>query len=240
VFTLAAAPGALHEALATGAQVAIERIDLTSHGGLHPHVGAVDVAPIVFLTPDRRGAAAAEALALGDALGQLGVPVFLYGALAQGRTRAQLRQGGPPGLQQRMADGLEPDFGPSRLHRTAGATLVAARPPLVAFNLELAPEATEEDARAIARAIREGGAEGLAGLRAIGLTLAARGGVAQVSCNVEDHEALALKDLLAAVERHAPVAEAELVGLAPSAAFEGWPERVPIRNRATIEDRLKS
>jgi hypothetical protein len=57
---------------------------------------------------------------------------------------------------------------------------------------------------------------------------------------VEDHEALALKDLLAAVERHAPVAEAELVGLAPSAAFEGWPERVPIRNRATIEDRLKS
>ena len=115
-----------------------------------------------------------------------------------------------------MADGLRPDFGPDRMHPTAGAVLVAARPPLVAFNLELGPQATGDDARAVARAIREGGAAGLPGLRAIGLTLAARGDVAQVSCNVEDHEALALAALLEAVERHAPVAEAELVGLAPA------------------------
>ncbi len=92
--------------------------------------------------------------------------------------------------------------------------------------------------RAIAAALRESGREGLPGLRAIGLTLAARGGVAQVSCNVEDHRALPLARLLAAVERHAPVAEAELVGLAPRAAFDGWPARVAIRNRATIEERL--
>jgi glutamate formiminotransferase len=135
---------------------------------------------------------------------------------------------------------MEPDFGPPHVHPTAGATLVAARPPLVAFNLELGPVAGEDDARAIARAIREGGEHGLPGLRAIGLTLAARDGVAQVSCNVEDHEALALARLLEAVERHAPVTEAELVGLAPAAAFDGWPERVPIRNRATIEERLSS
>jgi glutamate formiminotransferase / 5-formyltetrahydrofolate cyclo-ligase len=238
VFTLAAEPGTLHEALAAGARAAIERIDLTRHEGLHPHVGAIDVAPVVFRAPEQRGAAAAEALALADALGELGLPVFLYGVLADGRTRAELRKGGAAGLAQRMADGLEPDFGPAAMHPTAGAVLVAARPPLVAFNLELGPQATGADARAIARALREGGAQGLPGLRAIGLTLAARGGVAQVSCNVEDHEALPLARLLEAVERHTPVTEAELVGLAPHAAFEGWPDRVPIRNRASIEERL--
>jgi glutamate formiminotransferase / 5-formyltetrahydrofolate cyclo-ligase len=238
VFTLAAQPGALHAALTSGARAAIERIDLTAHAGLHPHVGAIDVAPVVFRTPDQRGAATAEALVLGDALGQIGVPVFLYGALAGGRTRAELRRGGPQGLASRMADGLRPDFGPPALHRTAGATLVAARPPLVAFNLELAPPATEEDARRIAAVLREGGPEGLPGLRAIGLELRARGQIAQVSCNVEDHRALPLVELLHAVERHAVVAEAELVGLAPEAAFAAWPQRVEIRNRATIEERL--
>jgi glutamate formiminotransferase len=117
-------------------------------------------------------------------------------------------------------------------------TLVAARPPLVAFNLELAPPATLEDARAIAAAIREGGPEGLPGLRAIGLSLATRGDVAQVSCNVEDPAALPLRDLLDAVRRHAGVAEAELVGLAPQRSFEGWPDDVPIRNLRTLEQAL--
>jgi glutamate formiminotransferase len=240
VFTLAAQPGALHDALEQGAREAIDRIDLTRHDGLHPNVGAVDVAPVVYRTLDQRGQAVAEALALADDLGRLGLPVFLYGQLAGGRTRAELRRGGPHGLARRMADGLRPDFGAPAMHPTAGATLVAARPPLVAFNLELAPPATEEDARRIAVLLRENGAEGLPSLRAIGLTLSARDAVAQVSCNVEDHEALPLADLLAAVERHAVVAEAELVGLAPEAAFSGWPDRVPIRNRATIEERLSS
>jgi glutamate formiminotransferase len=88
--------------------------------------------------------------------------------------------------------------------------------------------------------LRESGAEGLPALRAIGLSLRAREDVAQLSCNVEDHEALPLAELLAAVERHAVVAETELVGLAPEAAFAGWPDRIPIRNRATIEERLSS
>ena len=101
--------------------------------------------------------------------------------------------------------------------------LVAARPPLVAFNLELAPPATLEDARRIAALVREGGAEGLPGVRAIGLELDHRGGVAQVSVNVEDHRAVPLARLLDAVSRHADVTEAELVGLAPRAAFDGWP-----------------
>lgn len=238
VFTLAAEPAALHAALVAGARAAIERIDLARHAGLHPHVGALDVAPIVFRAPEERGAAVATALATADALGELGLPVFLYGELAGGRTRAELRRGGSEGLARRMADGLRPDFGPAAPHPAAGATLVAARPPLVAFNLELAPPATGDDARRIAAALREGGEEGLAGLRAIGLELASRGNVAQLSCNVEDHAALPLAALLEAVERHAAVAEAELVGLPPGAALAGWPERVPLRNRATLEERL--
>jgi glutamate formiminotransferase / 5-formyltetrahydrofolate cyclo-ligase len=240
VFTLAAEPGALHGAVRDGARIAIDRIDVSGHAGLHPHVGAIDVAPVVFLSAPDRGAGVAEGLVLADELGQLGVPVFLYGALAGGRTRAELRRGGPEGLGGRMTDGLRPDFGPHTLHPTAGATLVGVRPPLVAFNLELAAPADEADARRIAALVRESGPEGLPSLRAIGLSLAARGGVAQVSCNVEDHEALALATLLEAVERHAVVTQAELVGLAPQGAFAGWPERVPIRNRATLEERLSS
>jgi glutamate formiminotransferase len=242
VFTLAAQPGELAAALLEGAREAVARIDLTADQGppgLHPHVGALDVAPVVHLDDDRRGAAVAEALVLADRLGhELGLPVFLYGALAGGRTRAQLRVGGSAGLAARMAAGLAPDFGPRAPHPTAGAALVTGRAPLVAFNLELAPPATLQDAQAIAAALRESGPEGLPGLRAIGLALAARGGVAQVSCNVEDHRALPLARLLEAVERHAPVAEAELVGLAPRAAFAGWPDRVAIRDRATVEEHL--
>jgi glutamate formiminotransferase len=109
----------------------------------------------------------------------------------------------------------------------------------VAFNLELEPPATLEVAQRIAAVIREGGVEGRPGLRAIGLTLPARDGVAQVSCNVEDHLAVPLAAVVAAVERHAPVAEAELVGLAPRAAFDGFPERIAVRNRRTVEDALE-
>lgn len=240
VFTLAAPPGELAQALAAGARIALERVDLTATRGVHPHVGVVDVVPLVHLDADRRGAACAEALVAAHLIGErLGVPVLLYGALAQGRTRAELRRGGPAQLARRIECGdLKPDFGPPRVDPRHGATLVAARPPLVAFNVELAPPATVEDARAIAAAIREGGEEGLPGVRAIGLELAARAGVAQVSLNVEDHEALPLARVVAAIGRRARIAEAELVGLAPAAAFAGFPEEVHVRNRRTVEQAL--
>ncbi len=223
-----------------GAREAVARIDLAVHDGLHPHVGAIDVVPVVHLDDARRGAACAEALVVADRLAEeLALPVFLYGLLGGGRTRAELRRGGPGALAERMRAGeLVPDFGPRAPHPTAGAVLVAARPPLVAFNLELAPPATLEDARRVAALVREGGAEGLPGVRAIGLELAHRDGVAQVSTNVEDHHAVPLAALLEAVARHAPVARAELVGLAPQAAFDGWPDHVPVCGRATIEDAL--
>ncbi|HEY4095115.1 MAG TPA: hypothetical protein VGM33_06390 [Baekduia sp.] len=241
VHTLAARPGALAGAVVAGARAAVARIDLRAERGIHPHVGALDVAPVVFLDDARRGAATAEALALAERLGEeAGLPVFLYGLLAGGRTRADLRRGGLAVLTRRIAAGeLRPDFGPPTPHPTAGAVLVAARPPLVAFNLELAAPATLADARAIAAAIREGGPEGLPGVRALGLELTAQGAIAQVSTNVEDHRAVALADVVAAVARHATVAACELVGLAPALAFDGFPDDVPVRGRRTVEEALQ-
>lgn len=242
VFTLAGRPDALVDALVRGARVALERIDVVSraargaeHAGQHPHVGALDVAPIVYLSAGDRGAACAAALVLGDRLGEeLGLPVFLYGELsgpdhASARTRSQLRRGGVLGLSARLAarqDGLMPDFGPARMHPHGGATLVAARPPLVAFNLQLAAPATVIEARTIAAQIREGGDAGLAGVRALGLTLG--GDVAQVSMNIERPHELPLARVVDAVRAHAEIASAELVGLAPAAALDGFPDDVPM------------
>jgi len=240
VFTLAGRPGALAQALHAGIREAVERIDLRAHAGAHPHVGAADVVPVVHLDPARRGAACAEALVTAHLLGEeLGLPCFLYGVLGGGRTRADLRRGGVAALARRVLDGeLAPDFGPDRIHAGRGASLVAARPPLVAFNLELAPPATLEDARRIAARIREGGPDGLPGLRAIGLTLPARGNVAQVSMNVEDHLGLPLARVVEAVAVHADIAGAEVVGLPPAAAFADYPDGLPTRGRRTLESAL--
>ena len=229
--------------MVAGAAEAIARIELPAHQGVHPRVGVLDVAPIVYLDPADRGRACAEALVLADRLAsELALPVLLYGALAGGRTRAQLRRGGPAQLARRIAAGeLTPDFAPDELarsrslHPTAGATLVAARPPLIAFNLVLADGVTLEAARDAAAAVREGGRDGLAAVRALGLWLDSRGR-AQVSTNLDDWSRTTPAEVTAAVARHVEIAEAELVGLAPRAAFEGFPAAVPLTGLATIED----
>jgi glutamate formiminotransferase len=197
------------------------------------------VAPIVHLDLARRGPACAEALVLADLLAvELRLPVFLYGELAGGRSRADLRHGGPPELARRVASGeLEPDFGPHKLTPEHGAVLVAARPPLVAFNLELEPGMDLESARGIASRVREGGLEGLPGVRAIGVWLSGPDR-AQVSTNVEDVAAVALADVVAAVTRHAAVVECEQVGLAPAAAYRGFPLGLRVRGRRTLEQAL--
>ena len=239
VFTVAGAPGELAPAVTAAAHMVTATIDIGAHDGIHPRIGALDVAPIVFLSDEDRGAACAEAHVLADRLGEeLELPVFLYGILAGGRTRAELRRGGPDALKARIESGeLTPDFGPSRLHPTAGAVLVGARAPLVAFNVELAPPATAQDAKRIAALIREGGAEGLPGLRAIGLWLEHRG-MAQVSMNVEDHRAVPLHAVVESIARHATPLEAELIGLAPAAAFEDFPQALTVRHKRLIEDAL--
>jgi glutamate formiminotransferase len=239
VFTLAGAPGELADGLLAGARAAVERIDVMGRAradglaaGQHPHVGAVDVVPLVYLDENERGAACAVALLVADRIAEeLVVPVFLYGELtaaepSTARTRALLRRGGVAALAGRMRESvgearLLPDFGPPRMHPSAGATLLAARPPLVAFNLQLALPARIEDARRIAAMVREGGREGLPGVRAIGVVLG--GEVAQVSMNVERPFEVSLAMVIEAVGRHAEIASAELVGLAPRAALEGLP-----------------
>ena len=120
---------------------------------------------------------------------------------------------------------LIPDYGPPRAHPTAGAVLATARPPLVAFNVDLATDDVEL-AKSIAAELREADG-GLPGVRALGLYLAARGR-AQVSTNVHDHLAVPLAEIVERVRARAPVAEAELIGLAPRAAFDGFPDDVPL------------
>ncbi|MGD0387228.1 MAG: glutamate formiminotransferase, partial [Solirubrobacteraceae bacterium] len=244
VYSLAGAPGTLSQGLVAGAQEAVARIDLRAPRGQHPHIGAIDVVPLVHVSDAERGAACAEALLTADRLGgELRLPVFLYGALAGGRTRAELRRGGIANLAARIADEeLTPDYGPRRLHPSAGAVLVCARPPLVAFNLELAAPAHLGTAREIAESIREGGREGLPGLRAIAIELVSRQRTAQVSMNVEDPLALPLAAIVDAVSRHADIAAAEIVGLTPRAALAGFPAELELRGfdpaRQIIENHL--
>jgi glutamate formiminotransferase / 5-formyltetrahydrofolate cyclo-ligase len=247
VFTLAAAPGPLREALVAGAEEALETVEMGSYRGAHPAIGALDVCPLVWLDPADRDAARTEAVATAAQIGGLGVPVFLYGELARGPGRAErayFRNGGLAELWLRMESGeLRPDFGPGLPHPRGGATLVTARPPLAAFNVEL-DSGDVEVARAVAAGLRESGG-GLAGVRAIGLLLAS--GRGQVSTNVHDPLAVPLGRVVEKVrELAAPLGarpiEAELVGLVPAAALAGYPEDVPMRGfdpeRHVIERRL--
>ena len=237
-YTLAGAPGELAGAVINGAREAVATIQLDAHDGVHPRVGALDVAPIVYLHDPDRGAAVAEALVLADALGsELELPVFLYGALASGRTRAELRRGGPASSSAASTPASSrPTSARRSLHPTAGAVLVAARPPLVAFNVELAPPATLEDARRIAAHIRESGDEGLPGSARsdCGWPKRPRPGLDQRR-GPSRHPAARRRR-----GRRPPRARpgAELVGLAPEAAFERFPQDIPLRGYATIEQTL--
>jgi glutamate formiminotransferase / 5-formyltetrahydrofolate cyclo-ligase len=247
VFTLAGAAEALTAALALGAAEAVRSIDMTGHEGVHPAVGALDISPLVWIEPEDRTQAQATASDVADRIAALGVPVFLYGELASGPERverAYFRNGGLAELWLRMQAGeLCPDRGPAQPHRTAGAALVTARPPLGAFNVELDSDDLELG-RAVAAGLRESGG-GLVGVRAIGLPLST--GQVQISTNVHDPAATPLG---AVVERIRALAaplgarpvEAELIGLIPAAALAAYPGDVPIRGfdpeLQTIERRL--
>lgn len=228
VFSITGTPQGLLAGLCALAKITVSRIDLTSQYGVHPHVGALDVAPIVYLDKAERGLACATALTLGEELGMLGIPIFLYGSLAHGRTRAELRRGGGTCLRKRVVAGeLKPDFGPTTVDKRHGATLVSARPPLVAFNLELAPDVQEETARQVAATVREGGVAGLSGVRALALRLPEQDKL-QLSFNVEDPITVPLAQLIEAVRAYVEVTAGELVGLAPRAALVGFPSDLPL------------
>jgi glutamate formiminotransferase len=221
VFTVVGEDGALVDALVAAVECARDRIDLRAHEGAHPRIGAADVVPVVPLRPLDLERAKAAALRLADRVGELGLPVFLYGELAPARGPAFFRRGGTEELGRRLAGGdVEQDFGPGELHPTAGGVIVGARRPLIAFNVDLRG-ASLEDARTIASVIRERDG-GFPGVRALGLQLPSSGRV-QVSMNVEDWEASALHEILARIEAEAAalgagVERAELVGLMPAGA----------------------
>jgi glutamate formiminotransferase len=219
VFTLVGSEAELQEALAAGCAVAAERIDLRRHDGAHPRIGAADVVPIVPLRTEDMERARLAAVAVGERIAaEVGLPVFLYAPPERGP--AFYRRGGTDGLAARLESGeLRPDFGPSRLHESAGGVIVGARGPLIAFNVNLRGELGA--ARAIAAVVREKGG-GFPGVRALGLDLP-RAGLVQVSMNVEDWEAAALHDIVdrIAVEaagHGAEVVGSELVGLMPAGA----------------------
>ena len=219
VFTCVGEPEPLVEGLADAVSVAAERIDLRSHVGVHPRVGAADVIPFVRFRPGDPAPAEAAA-ALGERIGVLGIPCFGYGELGEGRRPAFFRSGGLERLTERLNAGeVVPAFGPSEIHPTAGAVLLGVRAPLVAFNINLA-SAERELAAGIAAAVRASSG-GLPGVQAIGLVLASTGR-AQVSMNLIDIAATPLWRVVEEVERLAAergvtVAGSELVGLMPAA-----------------------
>ena len=219
VFTLAGGEEELVESLLAGVACARERIDLRRHEGAHPRVGAADVVPLVAVRAEDMARARAAALELARRVGEeVALPVFLYG---EDRGPAFFRRGGPAELQRRIDSGeLAPDFGPAVLDPSAGAALVGARRPLIAFNVNLRTGDLEV-AREIAAIVREAGG-GFPGVRALGFALPSRG-IVQVSMNVEDPERVALHDVVARVRAEAAArgveaGESELVGLLPASA----------------------
>jgi glutamate formiminotransferase/glutamate formiminotransferase/formiminotetrahydrofolate cyclodeaminase len=219
VYTCVGRGDELVEGLAAGIAIAAERIDLATHEGVHPRVGAADVVPIVrFREGDPEPSRVAHAL--GERIGRLGIPVLGYAELGDGRRPAVFRAGGTDGLAAKIAAGdVVPMYGPAQLHPKAGAVLLGVRPPLVAYNVDLRTDDVEL-ARAIAAAVRERDG-GLPGVQALGLRLAGSGR-AQVSMNLIDVSATPLHVVVAEVarlagERGVGVERGELVGLMPAA-----------------------
>ena len=228
VITLAGPAPAMAAAAVEGAAAAIARIDLRRHQGEHKRMGAMDVCPFVPL----QGATMADAIALarqvGERLGrELGLPVFLYAEAATREDRRVLgnfRNKEFEGLQRLVGSdpAFAPDFGPARLHATAGAVAVGARNFLIAYNVNL--QTTDvQVAKDIAKAVREKDG-GLKKVQAMGFFLDDRQ-LAQVSMNLLDFQVTSIRrafDEVAAraAARGVAVAASELVGLAPAAALD--------------------
>jgi glutamate formiminotransferase len=251
VFTVAGEPSALEGAVMALAERAVADIDLRTHRGEHPRLGALDVVPFIPLA----GASMADCVALARSVGaaiaeRLLVPVYLYEEAATSPARknlAHIRQGQFEGLPAKMATpSWAPDFGPLVPHPTAGATIVGARPPLIAYNINLATGRIEV-ARRIASAIRASNG-GLPAVRAMAVALHHRG-IVQVSMNLTNYRETPIVQAFDAVRREAEkdgvaILESEIVGLVPASALDGMtvedlqlvgfgPERI-------LENKLKS
>jgi glutamate formiminotransferase / 5-formyltetrahydrofolate cyclo-ligase len=240
VFTFLGSPRAVEEAALALAVAVFARVDMREHRGIHPRIGALDVLPFVPLRDVSMDEAVALARRVGERLGrEHGVPVYFYGAAAtrpERRAVRDIRRGEYEGLAARLADPAWcPDCGPTLFHPRGGAIAAGARDILVAYNMWLDTRDLGA-ARAIATAVRESSG-GLPSVQALGLPLERRG-LVQVSMNLLDHQRTGIArayDAVAAeaARRGIPIKRAELVGLAPRAAFEGRsPETVGLPNFA--------
>jgi glutamate formiminotransferase len=224
VVTFAGPAGAVAEAAFHGVATAAQLIDMRQQRGQHPRIGATDVLPFVPLQGATIDECVRVARAVGARIGaELEIPVYLYEAAATSPERRELpalRRGEYEGLRDAIEHNplRAPDFGPARIG-SAGATIVGARPPLIAFNVFL-NTAELRVAKAVAKAVR-GSSGGLRGVRALGMLVHGR---AQVSMNLTDYHTTPLHRAVELVAREAAaygaaVAECELVGLIPEDAL---------------------
>jgi glutamate formiminotransferase len=227
VFTLAGEPAALKEAVLALFDQVVPAVDLRAHTGEHPRIGAVDVVPFVPI----EGVTMADCVALAKEVAssvsqRFGVPIYLYEEAASSPARRNLediRRGEFEGLAQKMASpAWAPDYGPAAPHVSAGASVIGARMPLIAYNINLATDRLDV-AKKIAAAIRFSSG-GYRFVKAMGVRLDDRGGIAQVSMNLTNYEKTPIFRVFETVKREAArygvaVLESEIVGLVPSAAL---------------------
>ena len=225
VFTFVGNPTAAVEAAFAAMRVATERIDLSKHSGEHPRMGATDVVPFVPVAGITMDECVALARTLGERVGkELGIPVFLYARAATRPERVllpEVRKGEFEGMRERT---LQPDFGPSTAHPTAGATAIGARPFLVAFNVYLDTQEIAV-AKEIAKQIRTSSG-GLPGVQASGFIV---DGLAQVSMNLLDIDITSPAVVFNAIKARAEkqgvgVQYSEIVGLIPERGLIGAAE----------------
>lgn len=226
VVTFIGEPGPVKEAAFLAAAKAAELIDMEGHRGAHPRIGATDVIPFIPVGETTMEECVALARELGAEMGdRLGIPVYLYEAAAtrpERRNLPQVRKGEYEGLKEAISQPeRKPDFGPDRMHPTAGATAVGARPPLVAYNINLST-ADVGVAKAIAKTIR-GSSGGYPSIKALGVMLEDRR-VAQVTINVCNFREVPMHRVFETVKSEAArygvnITGSEVVGLLPMEAL---------------------
>ena len=249
VVTIIGAPEAVLEGAFRGIKKASALIDLTKHEGEHPRMGATDVCPFVPVKDVTMDDCVELASRLGERVGEeLSIPVFLYEAAAKRPERenlAKCRKGQFEGLREEIGTNPEkdPDYGPSKIHPTAGAIAIGARPFLIAYNINLGT-ADLSVAKAIAKSIRHSGG-GLRYVKALGFEIKDRG-IVQVSINMVNFKGTPLFRVFEMVKSEAarygvPVIGSEVVGLVPADAlvdvagfylrFEGFERDQVLENR---------
>jgi glutamate formiminotransferase / 5-formyltetrahydrofolate cyclo-ligase len=252
VFTyIADSSDAIREATMRLFEIALPRIDLRTHHGAHPRVGAVDVVPFVPLETTTMAECVEAAVRFGqDVAERFQLPVYLYEHAARADYRRELpaiRSGGFEQFPVKIADERwRPDFGPTLVHPTAGVSVVGARVPLIAFNMQLGTDRVEV-AQACARAVR-GISGGLRFVRALPIELKSRG-IVQVSMNLLDYRRTPIYRAFHVVREEAerfgvPVISSEIVGLVPAEALYDvaeWHLRMgAFRRDVVLEERIKS